>query len=197
MTLVGDPAQASRPGALASWDAVLSHLPSHHPTRFAVLSMNYRTPAEIMDVAARLLAAAAPTIEPSRSVRSTGRAPRFTCVDNANLLPALYDATRAVLAEGGSVAVIAPGYMHAEAVEALAGLGAASDAPEALDAAVAVLDATAAKGLEFDHVLAVEPSRLVTADRSGLRLLYVTLTRATKSLTVLHAEPLPEALDGR
>ena len=195
MTLVGDPAQASRPGALASWDAVLAHLPAHHPTRFAVLSMNYRTPAEIMDVAERLLAAAAPAVTPSHSVRATGRAPHFASVEPADLLPALYDATRALLAEGGSIAVIAPRDMHAAAVETLAELGAVSDTPEALDAAVAVLDATAAKGLEFDHVVAVEPSRLVTADRSGLRLLYVTLTRATKSLTVLHAEPLPEALD--
>ncbi len=51
------------------------------------------------------------------------------------------------------------------------------------------------KGLEFDHVVVVEPARLVAADRSGLRLLYVVLTRATRRLVVVHAEPLPEALD--
>ena len=56
---------------------------------------------------------------------------------------------------------------------------------------------TEAKGLEFDHVVVVEPSRLVTADRAGLRLLYVTITRTTKTLTVVHAEPLPEGLANR
>src|SRR5439155_1286269 len=70
MTLVGDPGQASKPGAVASWDDVLSHLPTHNTTRFVSLSINYRTPAEVMEVASRLLAVAAPTVEPSRSVRS-------------------------------------------------------------------------------------------------------------------------------
>lgn len=194
MTLVGDLAQASRPGALSSWEAILDHLPVHQPPRFAALSMNYRTPAEIMDVAARLLAAAAPTVEPSRSVRATGRTPIFSQVDTADLLPTLSGAARVARAEGGTITVIAPRNAHAAIVEALADLDAVSDTPEALDATVAVLDATAAKGLEFDHVLVVEPSRLVTADRAGLRLLYVTLTRATRSLVVLHSEPLPEAL---
>ena len=77
MTLVGDPGQASRPGALASWSDVLAHLPQHNAARFVTLTINYRTPAEVMDVAARLLAVAAPTVEPSRSVRSTGEQPRF------------------------------------------------------------------------------------------------------------------------
>jgi DNA helicase IV len=57
-----------------------------------------------------------------------------------------------------------------------------------------VLAADGAKGLEFDHVVVVEPARLVSADAAGLRLLYVTLTRATRELVVVHSEPLPEAL---
>ena len=77
MTLVGDPGQASRPGALASWSDALAHLPQHNRARFVTLTINYRTPSEVMDVAARLLAVAAPTVEPSRSVRSTGEQPRF------------------------------------------------------------------------------------------------------------------------
>ncbi len=77
MTLVGDPGQASKPGAVASWDDVLAHLPTHNATRFVSLSINYRTPAEVMEVASRLLAVAAPTVEPSRSVRSTGEYPRL------------------------------------------------------------------------------------------------------------------------
>jgi DNA helicase IV len=58
-----------------------------------------------------------------------------------------------------------------------------------------VLDAREAKGLEFDHVVLVEPARLVSPDPAGLRLLYVTLTRTTRTLAVVHAEPLPEALE--
>jgi DNA helicase IV len=76
-------------------------------------------------------------------------------------------------------------------------LGASADAAVALDSPIAVLDATDAKGLEFDHVVVVEPAALVNTDRAGLRLLYVTITRATKTLTVVHADPLPEALEVR
>jgi DNA helicase IV len=84
--------------------------------------------------------------------------------------------------------------MHTEIIARLAGVRASSDASEALDAAVAVLEPAEAKGLEFDHVVVVEPSQLVTANRAGLRLLYVTITRTTKTLTVVHAQPLPEGL---
>jgi DNA helicase IV len=79
-------------------------------------------------------------------------------------------------------------------VAALADLGAVAGTADALDAPVAVLDATTAKGLEFDHVVVVEPARLVTADRAGLRLLYVTITRATQTLAIVNAGALPEGL---
>ena len=72
--------------------------------------------------------------------------------------------------------------------------GALADVPEVLDAPIAVVDPTAAKGLEFDHVVVVEPVELVSDDLAGLRLLYVTLSRATRSLTVVHSGRLPEAL---
>jgi superfamily I DNA/RNA helicase len=90
--------------------------------------------------------------------------------------------------------VIAPADSHAALLVELSGSDAASG-PDALDSEIAVLDATEAKGLEFDHVVVVEPARLVAPDRSGLRLLYVTITRATRSLAVVHAEALPEGLE--
>jgi superfamily I DNA/RNA helicase len=90
--------------------------------------------------------------------------------------------------------VIAPRDLHGDLVAALADVGATAGSAEAIDAPVAVLDAPEAKGLEFDHVVVVEPARLVTADAPGLRLLYTALTRATQTLTVAHAAPLPEAL---
>ncbi|MGQ0825422.1 MAG: HelD family protein [Actinomycetota bacterium] len=194
MTLVGDPGQASRPGAESAWDRVLSHLPTHNPPRFVTLSVNYRTPAEVMDIAARLLAVAAPTVEPSQSVRSTGEFPRFVPTEPGSLLDETLAWVRKAVERGGTIAVIAPTDLHGSLVDVLGELGAVADAAEALDAPVAVLDATAAKGLEFDHVVVVEPSQLVTPDRAGLRLLYVTITRTTKTLAIVHADALPEGL---
>jgi DNA helicase IV len=194
MTLVGDPGQASKPGAVASWDDVLSHLPTHNATRFVSLSINYRTPAEVMEVASRLLAVAAPTVEPSRSVRSTGEFPRFVGVGRDDVVAKTAEETRAALSKTGAVAVIAPPALHEAIVASLADVGAVSTSADALDAPIAVLDPTSAKGLEFDHVIVVEPSMLVNADRAGLRLLYVTITRTTKTLTVVHADALPEGL---
>jgi DNA helicase IV len=111
------------------------------------------------------------------------------------LVAATVAAARAARADGGTVAVIAPAREHAALVDALRDLGAVADSVEAIDAPVAILSPLDAKGLEFDHVLVVEPARLVTPDAAGLRLLYVVLTRATRDLVVVHAQPLPEALD--
>ncbi len=197
MTVVGDPGQASKPGAVASWDDVLALLPTHNATRFVSLSINYRTPSEVMDVASQLLAVAAPTVEPSRSVRSTGEYPRFIATEAEDLVRITNEETRAALARTGAVAVIAPPALHAAIVASLSDVGAVATSADALDAPIAVLDPTSAKGLEFDHVIVVEPSQLVNADRAGLRLLYVTITRTTKTLTVVHAEALPEGLTPR
>jgi DNA helicase IV len=194
-TIVGDLGQASRPGAADSWDDVVDELPQRRiPPRFATLTVNYRTPAEVMDVAARLLAVAAPTVEPSRSVRRTDEAPVVVSVSANELVERAASLARTAHARGGTIAVIAPRATHAAIVDALSDLGAESEGAAALDAAVAVLDATDSKGLEFDHVIVVEPADLVSSDRAGLRLLYVTITRATKTLAIVHSQPLPEAL---
>ncbi len=192
MTIVGDFGQASRPGAAGGWDEVLGLLPTHDAPRRVTLTVNYRTPAEIMDLANKLLAVAASGVEPTQSVRHTGFPPQF--VRTEELVAGAATVARTALGEGGTVAVIAPVEIHAAITGALADVGAVADAADALDAPIGVLVATDAKGLEFDHVVVVEPARLVTPDSAGLRLLYVTLTRATQTLTVVHAESLPEAL---
>jgi len=199
MTLVGDFGQASRPGAPAGWNDVLANLPGHAGARVVELSVNYRTPAEIMAVADRVLAAAAPGVRPARAVRSAGREPRFQPVAADDLVRSAAAAARRATARDGTVAVIAPTRLHAELVAELADVGAIAGTADALDAPVAVLAAMDAKGLEFDEVIVVEPAELVRPDPPGLRLLYVTLTRATQALLVVHARPLPEALapDGR
>jgi DNA helicase IV len=195
MTLVGDFGQSSRPGALHDWDAVRAQLPGDEPARIVTLSVNYRTPAEIMTLADRFVAAAAPGVRPSRSVRSTGRLPQFVGAgDSGELVALVADLARNGGGDEGTTAVIAPRDLHDDLVARLADLGAAAGSADAIDAPVAVVDASDAKGLEFDHVIVVEPSRLVTPDASGLRLLYTALTRATQTLTVAHAAPLPEAL---
>ena len=194
MTLVGDFGQASRPGALSSWDDVIGNLPVRITPHRVALTVNYRTPSEIMDVANRLLPAAAPGVEPARPVRSTGAFPEVETVAPDELVAAAAAAARGSIALGGTVAVIAPVELHEALTAALADRGAVADAIEAIDAPVAVLTGLDSKGLEFDHVVVVEPSRLVAPDRSGLRLLYVVLTRATRRLVVVHADPLPEAL---
>jgi DNA helicase IV len=195
MTLVGDFGQASRPGALSSWDDVIGNLPVRVTPHRVHLTVNYRTPAEIMDVANRLLPAAAPGVEPARPVRSTGAHPEVVVVQHADLVRSAARAASESSTRGGTVAVIAPVELHPPLTAALADEGAVADDVEAIDAPIAVLSGLDSKGLEFDHVIVVEPARLVAADRSGLRLLYVVLTRATRRLVVVHAEPLPEALE--
>ncbi len=194
MTVVGDFGQASKAGSARGWDEVARIVDAPQDPRMVHLSVNYRTPSEIMDVAHRVLAAAAPGIEPTRAVRQTGVHPRFDAVGADSLLEVVASAAREAAAAAGTSAVVAPAEMHAAIVEAPPDVGAVSGTADALDAPIAVLGATEAKGLEFDSVVVVEPARLVDADANGLRLLYVVLTRATKSLVIVHAEELPESL---
>lgn len=194
MTLVGDFGQASRPGSLRDWNEVLALLPDRTEPQVVHLTVNYRTPAEIMTVAHRLLAAASPQVEPTRAVRETGEQPRFVRADEDALADTVAANARAAVAAGGTVAVLAPARLHDAITERLRDVGALADSADALDAPVAVLTAAEAKGLEFDHVVLIEPRQLVPPGQSGLRLLYVAMTRATRTLVVVHADALPEAL---
>ncbi len=195
MTIVGDFGQASRPGVLAGWDEVLRELPDRAAPRRVNLSVNYRTPAEIMEFANRLLPVAAPGVEPARPVRSTGVYPTVQTVAVDQLVDTAARAVRDAAVDNGTIAVIAGPELHDAITAALRDRDAVSDSVEAIDAGVAVLGPSDSKGLEFDHVVVVEPAAMVTADQAGLRLLYVVLTRATRTLSVVHSQPLPEALD--
>jgi DNA helicase IV len=198
MTVVGDLGQASGDHAARQWDDVIAHLPHRRRARVAELSVNYRTPAEVMELAARVLAAAAPALEPPRAVRATEEQPLVTRA--AGRGRALLDAAVAVaLAEeaavaGGRVAVIAPDGSVPALREAL-GLPSTGGAG-LLDQPVAVYSVDEAKGLEFDSVVVVEPAEVVGERRNGLRALYVALTRTTRRLHLVHAEPLPAPLAG-
>jgi DNA helicase IV len=200
MTLVGDMGQATSTSAPSSWSDVLAHLPSRRPARLVTLTVNYRTPAEIMEVAAEVLAAAPVAgIAPPRSVRATGRVPVVRRVEVGASITE--EAARAARAEhdavdGGTVAVVVPTQMLDAVGDALTGSGLSWGDPErgGLTLPVTLLDVTAAKGLEFDSVVVVEPADIIDESPSGLRALYVALTRPTRRLVVVHRRPLPGAL---
>ncbi len=183
MTVVGDLAQCST-GEPGSWH---DHLPAAiDQFAYRELTINYRSPAEINDISAAVLADLAPTLEPSRAIRSVGHRPTSRPVDDlvggvADLLtvadPSPVDDTDARTA----VISVDPSQFDGLALDA---------SPR-----VQWLSPWQAKGLEFDHVILVEPAAFLTHPR-GLSLLYVALTRSTNRLTIVHCKPLPAALAG-
>ncbi|MFM9082903.1 MAG: HelD family protein [Actinomycetota bacterium] len=197
MTVVGDIAQATGPLAPNDWNDVVAHLPSRKEPRVAGLSGGYRNPAEIMVLADKVMNAATPGLRSPRSVRTGGEAPRIVRADYG-LAKAVVEQVRAVTAaEGaGRVAVIAAEANLAEVSAALgaAGIEHGNARMTGLENDVTLVPASVAKGLEIDHVVLVEPAAVVADDPQGLRLLYVCLTRSTRTLTVVHAAPLPAAM---
>jgi len=198
MTVVGDVAQTGAPWGAGSWARALD---PHAAGRWRVagLTVNYRTPAEIMAVAADVLATVDGDLEPPRSVREAGTAPWHLRLDPAELparLPAVV-AEEAAAVGDGKLAVLVPATRALELGRLLvAALPAATAAqgPAVLDAPVAVLTVTQAKGLEFDTVVVVEPAAILGGSSRGGNDLYVALTRATQRLGVVHGGPLPAAL---
>jgi DNA helicase IV len=192
MSILGDLGQAGAVWAPHSWEEVSPHVKAKDLV-VAELTINYRTPTEIMDVAARVLAQAAPELRPPRSVRS-GDAPDVQRVDGDRLIDAVADAVGAERDRfpEGKVAIVAPPTL----VEPIAAhIGARHlHQPDVLDDPVAVLNVDDARGLEFDAVVVAEPSSIVEESSGGLRALYVALTRATQRVAIVHSLPLPPAL---
>ncbi|WP_211257253.1 HelD family protein [Streptomyces megasporus] len=197
MTLVGDIAQTGSPAGASSWREVLAPYVGDR-WRLERLEVNYRTPAEIAEIAAEVSAASGAPCDPPRAVRSTGTRPWRTRVAPDDLpvaLAALVVEEAAEVGEG-RLAVIVPSARLEELGRAVAaavpGTGVGRDAR--LEASVVVLDAARAKGLEFDSVVVVEPERVVAGAPRGANDLYVALTRATRRLGVLHTGEPPAAL---
>ncbi len=196
MTLVGDLGQATAGWAPATWGDVLRHLPMRRPPRVASLSVNYRTPAEIMDVAAEVLAAASTDAVVPRSVRATGRVPSARPVAPGTV-PGEVAAVAAELAgRDGTVAVIGATADLPALAAALAAAGLPWGDPEqaGLSEKITLLDVPSAKGLEFDSVVVAEPAAIVGEAGGGLRSLFIAVTRPTRELVAVHARPLPDAL---
>ena len=179
MTIVGDLAQRSASVA-GSWEELL-------PDELATaqrqdLTVNYRSPAEIHELAVAVLADFAPSVQPSRSIRSSGWAPEFRSIADLEREVAEHIVV-AMQAVGGQVAVITsdPRRLSATVAE------------HEGDERLRVLTPNQSKGLEFDAVILVEPAEIL-AQRGGASQLYIALTRATQRLIVLHERPLPAVL---
>jgi DNA helicase IV len=201
VTVVGDIGQATGPWAADRWDSVTAHLPRLRPAREVELSVSYRTPAEVMEVAARVLHAAAPSLKPPTAVRHTGVAPIFVETRPEDLAAEVAAIAAELSAElqPGTVAVLSPASLVAELALALdaAGVMARDPRRDGLGAPVSLLPVDMANGLEFDAAIVVEPAAVVEESPQGLRRLYVALTRPTRRLAVLHARPLPASLSSR
>jgi DNA helicase IV len=196
LTVLGDIAQATGPNAYETWDDVLPHLPPAPDIRRDELTLGYRAPAQVLELASRLLPHSAPAVRATTSVRVGRFAPQVIEVAAAELAAEALSVSLRLAAEGHLVGLIVPeGEVGAE-------IGAAArHEPTAgrlddhgITRPVTVVPAPMAKGLEFDAVVVVEPSLIAGADRRGLRLLYVALTRPIGRLVILHALPLPEPL---
>ncbi len=194
-TVLGDLAQATTPWAVGAWDEALAHL-GQPAARLEELTLGFRVPGDVIAYAARLLPTIAPALTPPTSVRRAQG--ELQLIPSPEPLRAAGAAVQAALDGGeGSVGVIVPDAWVDRAAVAMGGagveftvLGEEGD----LDARVDVVPASLAKGLEFDHVVLVEPAAIAAAEPDelvGLRRLYVCLTRAVTSLAITHAEPVP------
>ena len=175
---------------------MLEHLPTGRDgARVTELSVNYRTPSEVMDLAARVLAAATPGLAPPASVRSAGIDPLLTPAAEGDLARTVASVAAGELGEvgEGKVAVICPAAYLDRLRPVL------PEVPEGagvLDVPIALLSVDQAKGLEFDAVVLVEPAAIIAegTPATGRRALYVAMTRTTTRLHIVHAQPLPPEL---
>ncbi|MEV6429856.1 3'-5' exonuclease [Nocardia sp. NPDC051463] len=179
ITVVGDVAQTGDPAGASSWQTMLEPYVAKR-WKLTELTVNYRTPAEIMDVAAGVLSAIDPTAAAPRSVRESGQRPRAYAV-TANQLRSEVERLVATETGPGTTAVIAPHDL-------------VPDFAELVGESVRVLTVHDVKGLEFDAVYLVEPAQILAESPRGLNDLYVALTRATQRLGVIHTGELPSVL---
>ncbi|GAA3202161.1 AAA family ATPase [Actinocorallia longicatena] len=192
-TVLGDLAQGTTPWSARTWEELLGHL--GRPGEVTELTLGFRVPREVLDYAARLLPSVAPGLAAPRSLRAGLGS---LAVRHVGDVPdALVTALIEALSRDGSIGVIAADDTVPILAETLTenGLDHAILTEDGVEGErVHLIPATLAKGLEYDHVLVAEPAAIVAAEPRGLARLYVVLTRAVTSLTVLHSEALPEQL---
>jgi DNA helicase IV len=195
-TVLGDIAQGTTPWATADWAATLAHL-GKPAARVEVLARGYRVPALVIDFASRLLPFIAPDVAAPLSVRENPGL--LEIVPSPDLGLAIVRAATEALGREGSIGLIVADGAVAATARGLTRAGVphlvlGDDGPAER---LTVVPAALAKGLEFDHVVVVEPAAIVDGEPTaavGLRRLYVVLTRAVSGLTVVHERPLPGEL---
>ncbi|MEU7584111.1 AAA family ATPase [Streptomyces sp. NPDC041068] len=187
LTVLGDLAQATTPWAARSWAELLGHLGKPDAV-VTPLTTGFRVPRAIVGLANRLLAQLDVDVPPAESMRADGEL-RLLAADDVEA--ATVDAVRGALGREGSIGVIAADRSVERLRAALDAAGIESAGPDELGARVTLLPATVAKGLEYDHVVAVEPADIAEAEQRGPHRLYVVLTRAVSRLDVVHGRALP------
>ncbi|GAA2613951.1 ATPase AAA [Streptomyces roseoviolaceus] len=189
LTVLGDLAQGTTPWAARSWPTVLAHLGK--PDAAVVgLTTGFRVPRAVVGLANRLLERLDVDVPAARSLRGDGELRmRETAPDGVPA--AVVDAVRDALGQEGSVGVVAADADVPRVREALDAAGLEAAGPGELGARLSLVPASVVKGLEYDHVVAVEPAAIVEAEKRGLHRLYVVLTRAVSRLEVVHGRPLP------
>jgi hypothetical protein len=197
LTILGDLAQATGAWNYHHWDEILAHLPSSAPVRRDELTLGYRAPGQVLDLASKLLAVSAPMVTPTRSIRRGRHEPRIIRVEPDHLLARSLDEAVRLAGEGFLVGlVVAPGHLGAMTDLARDRTDVGILERDGIARPVTLVGATATKGLEFDAVAVVEPSAIAGTELRGLRLLYVAMTRPIRHLSIVHSEPLPDALTG-
>jgi DNA helicase IV len=198
MTVVGDIAQSTGAWAHDDWDSVLEHLPDRREPRSEELTVGYRVPGPIMELAAEVLKVAAPQLDPPRSIRHVGEPPLLVQFEADELAEELSDLVRSELKAvgNGNLAVVVPRSMASRADEVLdmAGIEHGSASRQGLDKQVTVVTPSLVKGLELDSVIVVEPRLILEEEVRGPQALYVAVTRSTKRLSILHTGELPDLL---
>jgi DNA helicase IV len=189
LTVLGDLAQGTTPWAARSWRTVLAHL-GKPDAAVVELTTGFRVPQAVVGLANRLLERLDVDVPAARSLRGDGELRmRETVPDGVHA--AVVDAVRDALGQEGSVGVVAADADVPRVRAALDAAGIETAGPEELGARVSLVPASVVKGLEYDHVVAVEPAAIAEAEERGLHRLYVVLTRAVSRLEVVHGRPLP------
>ncbi|HTU73517.1 MAG TPA: ATP-binding domain-containing protein [Trebonia sp.] len=217
-TVLGDIAQGTTPWSARTWESLLEYLGKPEGA-VRELDVGYRVPRQILDFASRLLPVIAPELRPALSLRADPSSLSVAQVPGGKLGAAISAACSEAVAAPGSVAVICADAAVGDVSRALRAAGlsfgvlgsadsgaherAAGQQEAGQEAAgqekgdgqrLSIVPVTLAKGLEFDHVVLVEPAAIAAGEAHGLRRLYVALTRAVSRLVVLYVEPLPSAL---
>jgi DNA helicase IV len=201
MTVLGDLAQTTGIRQYDVWERLADIMAGPEGWHIAELGVGYRVPADVMEFAAML----GTKISPSTAIPASVRPPSADALEVASVskqrivAETVSRAQRLAMKDGDqarSVAVLTPprDELHAEIADRIA--AAQESALPGIGQQIIVMPAHTAKGLEFDHVVVVEPHLFAEQNSAGLRQLYVALTRCTQSLTVLHSSPLPAELGG-